>query len=178
MNNLAILLVYQTTWFAAVIGAGHGQWWPGVLCAVLFALWRLARSPQRALESRLVLAALAIGLVLENLWTGSGLLTYAAPWPWAGSPAWILALWLAFALVIVPLLGYLHRRLWLAAVLGAIGGPLAYLGAARGWQAVQFSEPGWHGLLALGVGWALAMPLLAALAARGLAPDQPGEPTR
>ena len=64
-----------------------------------------------------MLAALAIGLVLENLWTGSGLLTYAAPWPWAGSPAWILALWLAFALVIVPLLGYLHRRLWLAALL-------------------------------------------------------------
>jgi hypothetical protein len=52
MNNLAILLVYQATWFASVIGAGHGLWWPGVLCAVLFALWRLAVSPQRALETR------------------------------------------------------------------------------------------------------------------------------
>lgn len=172
MNVLLIVLAYQATWFAAVIGAGRGLWWPGVLMAVLFALWRLSVSPHRVLELRLVLAALGIGLVLENLWVGSGLLSYTAAWPWAGSPAWILALWWVFALVIVPLLGYLHRRLWLAALLGAIGGPLAYLGAARGWNAVQFTEPGWHSLLALAAGWALATPLLVALAARGLQTDQ------
>ena len=114
MNTLAILLAYQATWFVAVIGAGRGSWWPGVLAAALFALWRLAVSPARALELRLLLAALGIGLLLESVWVGSGLLDYAA-WPWAGPPAWILALWCAFALVVVPLLGYLHRRLWLAA---------------------------------------------------------------
>ena len=144
----------------------------GVLAAALFALWRLAVSPARALELRLLLAALGIGLLLESVWVGSGLLDYAA-WPWAGPPAWILALWCAFALVVVPLLGYLHRRPWLAAVLGAVGGPLAYLGAASGWDALRFSEPRWHALLALGAGWALAMPALAALAARGLQRDIP-----
>ena len=143
-----------------------------MLAAALFALWRLAVSPARALELRLLLAALGIGLLLESLWVGSGLLDYAA-WPWAGPPAWILALWCAFALVVVPLLGYLHRRLWLAAALGAVGGPLAYLGAASGWDALRFSEPRWHALLALGAGWALAMPALAALAARGLQRDIP-----
>ncbi|MTI73526.1 MAG: DUF2878 domain-containing protein [Stenotrophomonas sp.] len=172
MNTLAILLAYQATWFVAVIGAGRGSWWPGVLAAVLFALWRLAVSPARALELRLLLAALGIGLLLESVWVGSGLLDYAA-WPWAGPPAWILALWCAFALVVVPLLGYLHRRPWLAAVLGAVGGPLAYLGAASGWDALRFSETRWHALLALGAGWALAMPALAALAARGLQRDIP-----
>ncbi len=172
MNTLAILLAYQATWFVAVIGAGRGSWWPGVLAAALFALWRLAVSPARALELRLLLAALGIGLLLESVWVGSGLLDYAA-WPWAGPPAWILALWCAFALVVVPLLGYLHRRPWLAAALGAVGGPLAYLGAASGWDALRFSEPRWHTLLALGAGWALAMPALAALAARGLQRDIP-----
>ncbi|AUZ54064.1 DUF2878 domain-containing protein [Stenotrophomonas acidaminiphila] len=172
MNTLAILLAYQATWFVAVIGAGRGSWWPGVLAAALFALWRLAVSPARALELRLLLAALGIGLLLESVWVGSGLLDYAA-WPWAGPPAWILALWCAFALVVVPLLGYLHRRPWLAAALGAVGGPLAYLGAASGWDALRFSEPRWHALLALGAGWALAMPALAALAARGLQRDIP-----
>lgn len=172
MNTLAILLAYQATWFVAVIGAGRGSWWPSVLAAALFAVWRLAVSPARALELRLLLAALGIGLLLESVWVGSGLLDYAA-WPWAGPPAWILALWCAFALVVVPLLGYLHRRPWLAAALGAVGGPLAYLGAASGWDALRFSEPRWHALLALGAGWALAMPALAALAARGLQRDIP-----
>lgn len=162
------VLGYQATWFAAVIGAGQGLWWPGAAAAGLFALWRLSVSPHRLLEARLVLVALAVGLVLENLWVRSGLLDYAAAWPWAGSPAWILALWWAFALAIVPLLGYLHRRLLLAALFGAIGGPLAYLGAARGWDVVQFASPQWHSLLALAAGWALAMPLLAWLARRGL----------
>ena len=167
------LLAYQANWFAAVIGAGHGLWWPGVAAAGLFALWRLSVSPHRALEARLVVVALALGLLLENLWVRTGLLDYAVAWPWAGSPAWILALWCAFALVVVPLLGYLHRRPWLAAALGAVGGPLAYLGAASGWDALRFSEPRWHTLLALGAGWALAMPALAALAARGLQRDIP-----
>ena len=121
----------------------------------------------------ILLAALGIGLLLESVWVGSGLLDYAA-WPWAGPPAWILALWCAFALSIVPLLGYLHRRLLLAAVFGAIGGPLAYLGAARGWDVVQFAQPQWHSLLALAAGWAVAMPLLAWLARRGLQSDIPG----
>jgi hypothetical protein len=115
-----------------------------------------------------VLVALFIGLVLENLWVYNGLLDYATPWPSTGSPAWIVALWWAFALAVVPLLGYLHQRLWLAVLFGAVGGPLAYLGAARGWQVVQFTQPVWHSLLALGIGWALVIPLLAWLARRGM----------
>ena len=78
------------------------------------------------------------------------------------------------SVAIVPLLGYLHRRPWLAALFGAIGGPLAYLGAARGWDVVQFAQPQWHSLLALAAGWAVAMPLLAWLARRGLQSDIPG----
>ena len=162
------LLAYQTTWFAAVIGAGRGLGWPGATCAGLFTLWRLAVSPQRALELRLALTALALGLLLETLWVRGGLLSYRAAWPWLAAPGWILALWWAFGLSTAPLLGHLHRRLPLAAVLGAVGGPLAYLGAARGWHAVQFAQPHWHGLLALAAGWAVAMPLLAWLARRGL----------
>lgn len=168
------LLAYQATWFAAVIGAGHGLWWPGVAAAGLFTLWRLSVSSHRALEAKLVMVSLGLGLLLENLWVRTGLLDYAVGWPWAGSPAWILALWWAFALSIVPLLGYLHRRLLLAAVFGAIGGPLAYLGAARGWNVVQFAQPQWHSLLALAAGWSVAMPLLAWLARRGLQSHSPG----
>ncbi|MFN3310475.1 MAG: DUF2878 family protein [Thermomonas sp.] len=165
MSFWLTLLAYQATWFAAVIGAGHGLWWPGVAAAALFAAWRLAVSPRRALELRLVLVALALGLALETLWVRGGLLEYRATWPWLAAPGWILALWLAFALT---LLGYLQRHLGLAALLGAIGGPLAYWGAARGWGVARFPDPAWHGLLALAAGWALAMPLLSWLARRGL----------
>lgn len=170
MTAWVTFAAYELAWLAAVDGAGHGRAWPGVLAVSLFAAWRLAASPVRAVDARLALVALVLGLVLESAWTGSGLLRYAAPWPGLATPAWLLALWVAFALTIVPLFGYLHPRPWLAAALGAIGGPLAYLGAARGWHALAFATPAWHALLALAAGWALATPLLTSLAARWLRP--------
>ena len=89
------LLGYQAVWFAAVIGAGHGLWWPGVTAAALFALWRLWVSSHRLLEARLALLGVGLGLVLETLWVRTGLLDYAAA-PAHGVPLWILTLWLAF----------------------------------------------------------------------------------
>lgn len=171
MNFWLILIAYEAVWFVAVIGAGHGQGWPGVLAALAFAAWRLAASTHWRVEWRLAVVALLLGLVLENLWVRFGLVEYAAPWPWAESPAWLMSLWLAFALTIVPLFGYLHARPVLAAVFGAVGGPLAYLGAARGWHALRLPTPMWPTLLALAAGWAVAFPLLTTLARRWLHSD-------
>lgn len=174
MNFWLTLVAYEAVWFAAVIGAGHGLWWPGVVGTLAFAAWRLAVSEHRRVEARLVAVALLLGVILENLWVRSALVSYATPWPWAESPAWLMSLWLAFALTIVPLFGYLHARPALAAVFGAVGGPLAYLGAARGWHAVLLPTPMWPTLLALAVGWAIAFPLLTTLAQRGLRADAAG----
>jgi len=83
---------------------------------------------------------------------------------WFLVPAWLMALWLAFGLAIVPLFGFLMPRPLVAAGLGAAGGPLSWLSAARGWQAATLAEPIWQSLLALSAGWAIALPLLISLA--------------
>lgn len=168
MNFWLAFAGYEAVWFAAVIGAGRGLAWPGVAATLSFAAWRLGVSSHRIVELRLIGVALAIGIVIDGLGVGLGLLGYASPWPWAEAPAWLTALWVAFALTIVPLFGYLYRRLWLAALFGAIGGPLAYLSAAHGWHAVVLSPPTWRALLLLAVAWAITLPLLCALARRGL----------
>lgn len=168
MNFWLAFAGYEAVWFAAVIGAGHGLAWPGVAATMLFATWRLGVSAHRGVELRLIAVALAVGIVLDAIGVAAGLLSYAAPSPWAETPAWLTALWVAFALAIVPLFGYLHRRLWLAALFGALGGPLAYLGAAHGWHAVSLAPPIWRALVLLAVGWAITLPLLCALARHGL----------
>jgi Protein of unknown function (DUF2878) len=161
------LIAYEVVWLCAVAGAGHGLVWPGVAAAGLFASWRLAASPRRRVELRLIAVTVVTALALEGLWVTSGLIAYAAPWPLPSAPAWLLALWVAFALTLVPLFGHLHGRPGLAMLAGAVGGPLAYAGAAR-MHALQFSMPAWRGLAALSLGWAVALPSLTALAARGL----------
>lgn len=168
MNFWLILVAYEAVWFAAVIGAGHDLAWPGVVAAVVFAAWRLAVSAHWRIELRLIGAGLLLGVVAEAAWGYGGLIRYEAARPWTEVPAWILALWMAFALTIVPLFGYLRERPWLAALFGAIGGPLAYFAAARGWHAATFVAPVWRVLPWLALGWGISLSLLCVLARRWL----------
>jgi hypothetical protein len=69
-----------------------------------------------------------------------------------------------FATTLNVSLRWLRSRPLLAAGLGAIGGPLAYAGGA-GLGALNL-ETSPLSIGALGIGWALAMPLLLVAAAR------------
>jgi hypothetical protein len=163
------LLGYQLAWFLTVIGAGHGLAWPSVLAATAFVLWQLLAAGHRSSELRLLVAALLLGMAVDGGFAVSGWVRYATPapaWPPGGAPVWILTLWACFAMTLNGSLRYLQGRSGIAAALGAIGGPLAYLGAARGWQAVDFPAPPWHGLLLVACGWGISVPLLAAFARR------------
>lgn len=173
MSFWANLVGYQCVWFAAVIGAGRGLWWPAVAAAALFALLHLALHPQttaqRAVDFRLMAVAIGCGLLLDGGLVSNGLADYAAgdvAVPGIGAPLWILSLWAAFSLTLRHSMTFLLHRPLLAAAFGALGGPLAYLGAARGWQAIAFAEPRWMALTALSIGWCVAIALLTTLAVR------------
>ncbi|MDE2307962.1 MAG: DUF2878 domain-containing protein [Xanthomonadaceae bacterium] len=165
MNFWISLIGYQLVWFASVTGAGHGLAWPGALGLAVYAAWQLSRSPSPATDMKMMTAATLLGCLLDGGLIHCGLASYAvaAPLP-ALAPLWILALWAAFALTFTQSLKYLQTRLWLALVLGAAGGPLAYVGAANGWQVISFATPAWRGLAWLAIGWGIATPLLAWLA--------------
>lgn len=165
MNFWISLLGYQLLWFSAVIGVSVGLVWPSLLVLALYAGWQLACSTTRATDLKLMLAALVLGCLLDGGLIHFGLASYVIGAPLAApAPLWILALWAAFALTFTQSLKYLQSRLWVALALGVVGGPAAYLGAARGWEVVSFAAPAWHGLLWLALGWGIATPLLAWLA--------------
>jgi hypothetical protein len=161
------LVGYQLVWFISVYGAGHGNAWLGVAAAVMFVVSQVLVSNQPMVELRLLAVAVCLGMVVDGALAASGGARYAASapaLPSGGAPVWILGLWAAFALTLNQTLTVLGPRPWLALAMGAIGAPLAYMGAARGWQALVFEAPAWRGLLWLALSWAIAMPLLATLA--------------
>lgn len=165
MNFWISVIGYQAVWFATVIGIGHGLRWPGLLGLTLYASWQLASSRRLKADLALMAVAILLGCLLDGGLQHFGLARYAdAESPMGLPPAWILVLWAAFALTFTQSLTYLQTRLWMAALLGLIGGPLAYEGASRGWNVVTFGQPAWPALLWLAIGWGLAMPLLAWLA--------------
>ena len=169
---LANIVGYQCVWFAAILGAVHGRWWSGVAAAAAFVLAQLAASRDRAGDARLVVWALLAGVLLDGTLSACGLLHYASPQPGLAAPLWILALWAAFAMTVNHSLAFLKNRPLAALVLGAIGAPLAYLGAARGFGAVEFIAPAWRGVIVLAAGWAVALVLMTTLARRPPAPAE------
>jgi hypothetical protein len=166
MTLLLNLLAFQIGWFACVLAAARDLPWLGTGIALLIVAWHILRLPAPAAEFRLVLLIGLLGLLLDSLPVLLGLIDYASGTLVAGLPPhWIVAMWLLFATLPNISLRWLAERPALAALLGALGGPLAYYaGVALG--AAQFNAPLWQPLTLLAINWAIAMPLIMMLAAR------------
>lgn len=74
----------------------------------------------------------------------------------------MVALWCAFAATLGASLRWLDGPRWICAAVGLIAGPLAYLGG-EGLGALVIEAPRTPALLAIGLGWGLATPLLFAI---------------
>ncbi len=173
MPILVNFIAFQLGWFACVLGAAWGWPWAGTGIALAIVALHLARAPQPQREATLVLGAAALGAAWDSLLVALGWIEYPNGILVAGTaPYWMVALWMVFATTLNVSLAWLKRRLPLALVFGAIGGPLAYLGGAK-LGALVFANPA-AALTALAIGWALLTPLLLALARRydGFVPAQ------
>ena len=161
--EIVSLGLFQVTWFACAFGAARGTALPGLLAAAVLVLWFVATSARRGNALVLLILSGCVGLAGETALLALGLLAYAAHWPVAGlAPAWIVALWIAFGATLAPFARMLGKRPMLLSIpLGLFLAPLSYLGGAR-IGAIAFPEPALGGLMATGVLWAMALPLLMA----------------
>lgn len=98
------------------------------------------------------------GLILESAAQGAGLYAYrGAPASWL-APAWIVSLWILLAATFDASLGWLERRPWLCAVLGAAASPFSFSAGAR-LGAAELTMPAPSGLIALSALWFVALPV-------------------
>jgi hypothetical protein len=163
MNVWANFIGYQLVWFAVVGTAAGDRPWLGLAAAAGFAAIQLTLSRHRALDLRLLASSLVLGLLIDGSSAELGWIRYAAATPAlppGGAPLWILALWASFSLTLTRSLAWLSGHPAWAAVFGALGGPLAYWSAARGFHAVRFEPPSYRAIAALSTGWSAAMSVL------------------
>jgi Protein of unknown function (DUF2878) len=157
-------IFYQATWIIAIGGAARGWWWAGPAALAVFAAWQIAVTAQRRADAILVLYAAALGFAIDSFLAQTGMLSYAAAVPWPNlAPAWIIALWVSFALTLNHSLAYLKLHPRMAAAFGGIGAPLAYWAAWR-WGALSFPASSLPTLAVLAVAWAALTPALSRLA--------------
>jgi hypothetical protein len=159
------ILLFQTGWFACVLGVVHGMPWVGPLGAAPIVDWHLARAEQPRQELALVAPVAVLSALFQTLlgWFGwvrleTGVLIEGT------APNWMVALWAIFATTLNVLLRSTHPHRWLAAVLGGIGGLVAYYTGTQ-FNAVEFGIPA-QVLAVIGIGWAILTPAPLATARR------------
>ncbi len=162
------LVLFQLGWWALVLSAAHGYPGLGLAIVALILAWHLGFVRPLASEALLIGLAALIGLAFDSLLIATGWVSFGPPAPVSAPttalpPPWMIALWANFATTLNLSLAGLQSRPWLTALLGLVGGPLAYWGGAK-LGAMTFVAP-LPALIALALVWAVLTPLLLALAA-------------
>jgi hypothetical protein len=158
-------VAFQIGWFACVLGGANGWSWTGTAVGAAIVAGHVVTAPRPSAELKLAVLAVLIGALWDSSLAALGWISYASGTLFPGTaPNWILALWALFATTLNVSFRWLKGRWLLAAILGAVAGPLSYWAGVR-LGALVFAEPV-QAVLALAIGWAILMPALLALTRR------------
>ncbi len=161
MLKLFNFILFQTGWFIVIYGAVNGTAWlgPAFIIAWVIGYEYYCRTPfyQRL---KFYPTAIILGLVCDSFLAVFDLIQFPhSESSFLPVPFWMIALWINFAATLNGCLVWLADRIALAAVLGFIGGPLAYFAGMK-LGAVAFPQPTLTTAITIGLEWALAMPTL------------------
>jgi hypothetical protein len=178
-NPLVSVAAFYACWFACIDGAARGLPWLGPLAVAVYVALYLRTIPSGAARSRqawLLALAGGAGYLADSVLVLSGVLRFPAQavlgWP---STVWMVALWVLQAAVLGGAMSWLRGRFVLAAALGAVGGPLAYLAGERmGAALLGPTRPA--AIAAVSALWAVAMPMLVWMERRARAGAGSGSP--
>lgn len=159
-TSLLNYALFQAGWFVCVLGAAAGYPWLATAIGLLLVLVHLILVRDALRESLLLLTSLLLGLLIDGIHIRTGVLVFPiGSFHPALPPAWILVLWLQFAMSLHYSLGWLSGRYMLGALLGSVSGALAYWAGVR-FGAAAFGTELVHSLVQIGLSWGLTMVVL------------------
>lgn len=157
-------VAFQAGWFSSVYGGAQQMPWLGPLAVALALLLHFRFARGRRAELMLVLSCAVIGAAFDSALVVMGWVQYpSGMFSEFAAPFWIITMWMLFATTLNVSMRWLRKRQRLAAAFGLVGGPVTYL-AGQKLGGIILLEP-LAALLALGIGWAVMMPMLLWLSA-------------
>ena len=167
-KDLVNLLLFQTVWFATVLGAAKGTVGFGLTALAIFMVVNHWLSLHPWSDLKLAGIAVFIGLIVETGLFRIGLFDYVhIAYSMPIAPLWILFLWAGFALTLNGCLRWLHGRYFLGSILGALGAPASYFGGIK-LGAATTDEPLLIVLGVVAIVYAVITPLLLFIARRSI----------
>ncbi|MGI9507699.1 MAG: DUF2878 domain-containing protein [Geminicoccaceae bacterium] len=144
-------ILFQSIWFAAILGQGSLEWLLLLLLAVHFLLCADLKD-----ELKVVLSCAAIGVVADTALTLAGVFIFDPAPSVLPIPLWLIAIWLGFVSTFRHSMSYLLARPMLAIPAAAIMAPLSYI-AGMSLGAVSFGLDTASTAVVVGLLWAVLM---------------------
>lgn len=159
MIVLANFAIFQVAWLSSVIGGAQEMPWLGPL-AVLVAIAVHLRNARKPFEEIILLLSCAvIGAGFDSALVTSGWVSYkSGQFSAYIAPYWIITMWVLFGTTLNVSMRWMRGRPFVAAVFGLLGGPAAYLAGQKLGGIILVDQA--MALIALGIGWAVIMPVL------------------
>ena len=157
-------LLYYVAWFACVLSMGSAdRWWWGVLGTLVAVTWQLCVSENRRRDVLAIVCAVSIGPVVDIGLLAAGAVRFPASAPQLFGvlpPLAMILLWAVFATTFFSSLSWIVSRMsWLIPA-AAVGGPAAYYAGAQLVDGIVLSPSTPLGLIMVGLGWALVLPVV------------------
>ncbi len=154
------VVAFQAGWLALVLAPANGVAYAGFAAAAAVIALHLWRSPDGLSEAKLLLAAAGLGLVVESAVLRGGFVGYTAAGSHDGiAPLWLVMMWPVFATSVNVTFRSFRNWTVAAAAFGFAFVPIAYLAGVK-LGAMTMPEPIVRSLAAIGLGWAIALPLM------------------
>ena len=168
--NVANGVLFQTAWFACVLGGAAGtSLWGALVLALMLGQTLVGDAWRRDFSLALVTAT--VGFALDTLWIHLGVLDYGS----AVAPVWIVMLWVAVGLSVHRCLSFFKSRPWLGGAFAGLGAPFSFLAGER-FGAVVIDQP--LELAAVSLTWLLLFAALFNFAGEGGKPRSGSDASR
>jgi len=156
--------LFQCAWFACVLGSAKGLTWPSLICFITLAAYQLQNKRRHVNDIKVLATSVILGLIIDSFWINSGMMIFTENGPIDNlAPAWIIFLWMSFALTINHSLAWLSKHPALPILMGAFGGPMSYLAGLK-FGAVEYLQSTLLISVALAITWAISLIILVRVA--------------
>jgi hypothetical protein len=172
MHVIANVGLFKIGWLSCVYGAASGLALEGCILALFIVAFSIKQASNKLAELLTLALITLVGVIWESLVASQYLMVYATqsntqPEGWALdglvlAPYWLIVMWALFATTINQSMAWLKDKLILAAGMGAIFGPMAFI-AGEKLGAVEFINES-AAMMVLAVGWGVLMPLICIIA--------------
>jgi len=159
-DRLINFVLYQTGWLIIVISAAKKRPWLGSAAGLFLIAVHLVLARERKPEALNILWIGLLGTFVDTIQAFFGVFVFESGyWSFWIAPFWITVMWMQFATLFHFALSWLTGRYILAAVLGFMGGPAAFLTGQR-LGGVIFPYGTIYSLKVLALVWAVLLPVV------------------